>query len=539
MNRNTLPLDMKIRQVPRLSGNAAASFCFDDCIATFASHVGIDYERMYFLALENGFSNDQSKGIGSSFITSFDICESLEKFTGIKTTKYSTYFNSDLTRIIELLNQNIPICVTMKGFNCPWDWRFNEIDTGAHALFLVQYDETKKAFKCLDPYYNKTNVYLSEDDLRKGYISFRTFSVDHNYPYVEPLNLLDDSLEGLVNGIYLTSLKDLSEKIKQNFDIAREIKNFEHIDTYSIDEIHENIYLNQSLKIMVHNMFRFSILLYKFDEWYPKHEGAFSRLADEMKVISEKWEMIRFMLLKMVFAKDFQKISEGLSRRINSIADDQMLLIQEIIKVIQQRPLPVKNKDYTEVEFGEIISLNLEEYFNNIGIGKRNELNDKADFNGIGEYIIHESLPKESWLSSLDTKFSISCSKRGAFDNISCARQVINIENNYYVQFSVLGCSEWGDFKEYFKIIYMDDSYERVLVELNDWTPVVLDRESSTECIECEKSIVDENDLIDFTEPCYLYINHYILSTDKMIKRIELPECENMHIFALSFTRGK
>ncbi|OPA80593.1 hypothetical protein BVG16_07705 [Paenibacillus selenitireducens] len=525
--------ELQIDQFPRITKNITPSYCFDDCIATFATSMGIDYELVYLDALMMWFDSGKiHEGLGKSIINDYDITVSFEKYTNIGTNKYSGDYDYYFNDIIEKMHSGSAICISILGYYCPWDWRYQEIKDGAHAFFITEYDEINDLYTCLDPYYDKKDICLPGENIRNGFQSFREFFLTKNTKCFPRMTLLRDVLTDINFRQTIDSFKGLGEGIKNNFQLNIEIEEFDEENDYAIDEIHGKMFLNQELKEMVHNCVRFSVLLSKFAEWYPVYEQEFLTTGIEMKIIAEKWEMIRFQLLKMLFASNYQKVSESICRRIYILVDEEKELIQKILNIVNRKN-EVKTINQSDVyNSGANEYIDLDKYFNNKGISTPNS--QIADFNGIGEYVLEQSL------KTISSDFKLPDYKSINYDNISCMQQIISVENvDYYTEVLLLGCSEWGSYKDYFIIIYDDDTFDKILVELYDWTPNSLDDLEYLELVQCEKTIFGEIVEENITEKCFIYILSRRINAQKKVKAVKLPECENMHIFALTLKLTK
>lgn len=520
--------ELRINRFPRITKNVTPSYCFDDCISTYATSMGVDYELVYLDVLMMRF--DRSKmheGLGNSIINDFDINVSFKKYTNIGTNRCFGDYDYHFNDIIEKLRSGISICISILGYYCPWDWRYREIKEGAHAFFITDYDEINDLFTCLDPYYEKKDVLLHGENIRNGFQSFREFFIVNDVKVYPSLKLLMNVLADIISRNVIDSFKCLGEGIKENFQLNKEIEDFNEEYDYSIDEIHGKMYLNQKLKEIVHNCVRFSVVLRKYAEWFPMHAQEFLQTADEMKIISEKWEMIRYQLLKMLFASNYQKISESICRRIFILVDEEKDLIEKVMHIANSKNELRTIGQGAVYRSGAIEYIDITSYFNNKGVSSQES--QLADFNGIGEFILEHSF------ENISSDFKLPDYKMNCYDNISCMQQVVNIEHvDYYTEVLLLGCSEWGTYKDYFTIIHEDNTQEKILVELYDWTPNLLDEFECLELVQCMKTTLGETGKENIAEKCFIYILSRRINAQKKVKAVKFPECENMHVFALS-----
>ena len=537
---------LNIMQFPRISANITPSFCTYDCIATYAAHEGVPYETMYISALNKRFLWQSDLGLGRSVKDEFFLEDSLNKNTALRLTKFSGSFDEARDSIIEKICKKNVISIYIRGRYCPWDWRYNEAIAGAHAFFLVHYDYSSKQFSCIDPYYNLPMEYIDLANVQKGYLAYSEYSIDLGYRYREPMILLEEQLNGIKTSGCLMSFNEMGKHLREGFNPHIEIHNFNPHENYSMDELHDNIYLNMAMKCVTHNMLCFSVLLNKYEYWYPFLGKKFAMFAEEMKILSEKWEMTRFMLLKLIYAKNYVRISNAFSNRIDDLLKDEINLIDRILDLISAEGfcadgepdakaefLPMRTVKPFEHKERKINCLDLSGWFNCKGIGCADET--IADLNGIGEFIVDASMPT-GMIQIGEMAFELPEIRVNENDNITCCKQNIDVQVGYCNEIAILGCSEWGGFKDYINIVYKDGYSERVLVELPIWTALNI-KDDNPNFIECIKSINDEDFMLCGTENCYLHAKCYGLSHNEPIVKIELPECENMHIFAISLNQ--
>ena len=119
------------------------------------------------------------------------------------------------------------------------------------------------------------------------------------------------------------------------------------------------------------------------------------------------------------------------------------------------------------------------------------------------------------------------------YDNISCLGQEIYFQNDKYNEIMLLGSCEFGSFREDI-LLYQDDELKQKLqVCFTDW---VLAPEFGEEILWQGKMLIKEGKGYGFSKvySTHLLGQRYFIQGNHEINKIKLPECPNMHIFAIS-----
>ncbi len=532
---------LKINQFSRIFDIVTPSFCFDDCVATYALSIAQDYEKMYLSSLQDGFFWDDSMedSIGNHYKSETRMKENLKKYVGIQIKEYNFKFHEAYPIIYNRLLKGAIVCVEMLGYWCPWDWRYKVEKKGSHAFFLSEYDEEKKEFVCVDPYYNKENIRISVEHIEKGFVSFSVYSYSPVESNKNNIELLKDSLSTIMTGGWNQSICELEGIIRKNFDLHKEVIDYENLEQYSMEEIQSNTKLNDVLMDISHNRVRFAALLRKLAEQEKEYKEVLLLYANELIDIAEKWEMSRMLLMKKIYLKKQQGISDFFADKIKDVATSEKILLESICHSLKQEKMQVieNEKNIMIQENGELFYIDLLPYCNNVGIGSKKK-DFEADLNGLKEYFIAEYFPSGIVCVEDTMSFHIPKKDNGICDNISCRSQKIDIKTDYYNHMYILGCSEWGTYSDTIMLLYEDDSIAKFKIVMADWLPNYLEKENSSVAYQSKKIIRNLDNFGENEEECYIYAKKISMPIRKPIKAIILPECATIHIFAISMRKA-
>lgn len=181
------------------------------------------------------------------------------------------------------------------------------------------------------------------------------------------------------------------------------------------------------------------------------------------------------------------------------------------------------------------VFVDLDEHLNNKGFNEFSADDINADLTGKGEFFICSNIPQEQIWEVNDMKFKFPLISQGLYDNVSCERQLVSIPEGYYNSILILGCGEWGSQIQDIELIYENQEIDKLTIALPDWaySPTYggLVAWSGPAAIRTSNGIKLHN----FTAS--LFIRKYLLKHNKKLIGFKLPDCPNMHIFAIALTQ--
>ncbi len=293
-------------------------------------------------------------------------------------------------------------------------------------------------------------------------------------------------------------------------------------------------------------------------------DGEIYDVSKKIANAAEVWELIRQLLIKAFYAKNFNdKLKVKIIDYIKRAADFEEEIIESItnyaaitdgvnfkgvapvLKIEQNKDkndnlkvyeiLAEEKTSFSEVNINKdkIVPVNIDKYFNNIAFGKSVSIQSKANFTGTGYYFISENAPTCGCFEPDNLKFKFPSTVEEAFDNISCDEQEIEVTPGLYNSILLLGTAEYGDFVDSLTVEFENGRREKINMAFSEWwrgKPIY------NEKIAWRGKIVEKKeDTVKLLER-----DHFIYSImrpigekAKMIK-IFLPFCPNMHIFSIS-----
>ncbi len=179
--------------------------------------------------------------------------------------------------------------------------------------------------------------------------------------------------------------------------------------------------------------------------------------------------------------------------------------------------------------------VDISRWFNNDGIASVENMKH-GDFDGGGcTYPAEEIYVSGSVLNVQGVKFLLSGNKKKANNNIQCKGQTLRLPKVNADKLYFLGSSHGGNYKENFNVVYSDGTEELIKVGLSDWCVKPQFNEITAVKAKFRYSGKEKQDL-----PCSIWLQEVVLRhPEKKISRLILPTKENMHIFAITYGKGK
>ena len=276
--------------------------------------------------------------------------------------------------------------------------------------------------------------------------------------------------------------------------------------------------------------------------------NIFQKYIDELEYIGNSWESVRALLLKYYkYVKEgkFSNFDTSFKHDISKKIDDIATMEEKLAIDLKDSVLNYSNKkakknhissysniDYNKIKYQVYDFVNLENFFNNHGCGSTDETKCNADFNGMKEFFIIDSMPKEGDFQVEKLHFYFPKLEDGKFDNLVCFKQAIEILPKKYSELWILGCGDESNIRENIMIEFDDNTKEMITIKFTCWWVP----KEYNEIIAWKGKVASmSNNKMHITPHLFtIYAQRYNINPDKNIKKIILPYCPNMHIFGLT-----
>lgn len=513
-----------------------AFHCEQDLAVTIAAWQGIHYELMfieswgfkYFPAtgLEDRYSDRLSADMGDEW-------QNLYLYHGLRVLRHSGKNAAEIMGIIkeELLAER-PVAILMDTFWCPWDAGYQrEGHDAEHFVLVTGFEEGEGYFSCVDTIYMKYREPLLLEFFFKGQRGIcETFSL--TAPPVLEIQwkkIIGNAVKRMETAF--DEMRAFADDLAENFDIHRETAGYPNF-------IRAKFY--RVLLEIARGRKQFSKSLLYFSRNF--HLETLAIVAKDLERSGCIWESIRALFMKMpgLAEAEADNVLKKIIVKIKEIASYELQIADKLLQVCENNQLQYESmgnyrRDRGRSVDSKIVFLDVSKFFNNNGCGSAAFASCQADFNGLKEFFLIESMPGQGIVEVSGMKFLFPRIADGVGDNIACSGETIPVRRGRYSSIMLLGCGDEGSFSEKLTLRYEDEQMEEIYIEFSCWW---LAPDFGEQTAWEGKLGSRSGDGIHVTpNPVRLYAQSYGLKNDSNLIALKLPDCINLHIFAISFTR--
>jgi len=506
--------------------------CDEYANAVIASWYGKGYDMMFAEAM-NVECGDGRDWLLKERIkdNKWNMYNCVKKYHGMAVSDELKASGIDLIGVIseEISKGNpIMISVNMKRISCIEyiDKKDNPYNV---AIVVGISGETEEVFfKVIhgrDKYINVLSMSFGE--LRKSVKSIRKFADIGSEISQFDLNVyFEDVTRNIIrSGIH--------EKIEEFADYFEKDVEYNQIFKKAKEKKLRDVPLVNNVAVLYRSRALFSFCLTYLAQVY--HSLKLQNLADEMMVSAGKFYNIRGYILKCFYSKEISdKYKDKISAYLHKIVKIEKSVIDSM-KNFSKEDFNNDSLGLKEIPEGEhVISyVDIAPFFNNQAFESKITHQTTANFDGMGGYFIDSNYPYGQLLKvGGGLKFQIA-KRENEFDNISCLEQRISVKEGRYHYIMILASSCHGSFKDYFKLVYENEEEESVLVFSSSfWYPKA--HFSEVTAWSGDYAMLINGEFYLEQRKLNIYANRYSIDCNKILKAIVLPDCPDMHVFAIS-----
>ena len=522
--------------------------CLEDQIVSIVAGAGkTNYPLIFSESWRFNFE-DKSKSIPSKknnddedgSLEFHTILGLLKKYCGVKTNTYEYKHNENPIDVISnCLQEKTPTVIDINSFWCPWDDNYQKI---YHSHFCIpeRINSDSKELICIDAWYQKGGFILPFDHVNKGSHFLIKFAFDdQDNSHIDLKMLVLNHINTINNGI------NHGENI---FQMMRTFAKNISVNPGFINEVREAPILWQSPIFFKFQEIQKGRAKYsKFLEYLSENTAYnFSKEISQLISVAVKWSTAKTLLTKAVFSNEHAIIIKKLSSIIKEIADFEESIVASLLNKIEGKSsestvyyqrLSYDNKTNEQNDFvSDYVFLNLSDFLNNKGIDVLDSINSNADLTGNGHYILADDKLNSKSINLNSIHFKIPQIANDKCDNIVCTNQTIEApKDTIFNSISVLGCTVWDDMLFNLELNYKNGSKLNLEIGISQWivTPMY-GEDVFWEGNGIEKSGGKTNIM---NKPVRLFAKKYKLPLGVPLEYIKLPDCPNIHIFAISLEK--
>lgn len=304
--------------------------CFEAILANISYWKGRSYELMYINEWNFKF-NLQNNSIQNRLGNSLDsYCDKRNAFNLYYGIKYTEYECLDLKNIIKILSEELlskPITVRMDTFHCPWDKSYMKHHNKNHIFFINGLDYKQEFLYCTDPFYLIKDKAITFDNFIKGYSGrYGLFEIEEDRSeFIDGRKLLINILTSIIKNNIFDSIRSFAHELDKTVSFSDELEGFEEAWQ---TPLYSNVAAIENSRKRVPVLLLFIANKYNIKEVID--------YSDEIRLISEKWDGIRGLILKMLMAENISEIKKRVINRFNEIAKYEELVANHLLNILKR-----------------------------------------------------------------------------------------------------------------------------------------------------------------------------------------------------------
>ncbi len=504
--------------------------CKEDVFFTVAGF----FKREYQLAFSEAFNfqyhqpgDGQPATMGPYIATGNTNTRSLlEKYCGIDISTLKAESAGEIVEIIREQNKlGHPTAFSINTYWCPWSTNY-QIQSFGHTCLAVDIDDENK-ITCLDPVRGLELFYLPYSQYENGFAFYSTFQLREQQEKLDYKKILAHSVDKISSSNMFENMERFLADFNTRFNFEEEFKN-------ARPDIWGSLFY-RNLVYVAGARYLYSQFINHINQGLQT--PRLDKLEKDLLYACSKWKVAISWLLKGFYTSFNQGVYDRAQKTLGDIVKEE----REIYKSLQQAAdgtmeyrgehkasasdfeKTIKDIKYTYID--------LKDYCNNIAFHSTASNDCAADFTGTGHYFLSREAPSEKLVSLGNMSFIFPRLEDACCDNVSCSGQIIAVPSAGYKGIILMGSCEWGNFIENMRLNYAGGESETIQINFSDWQnrePLYDDK------LIWGGKVYNKNEGRGYLESYNLFALVRSVRDERNLSSITLPECSNMHIFAMT-----
>jgi len=509
--------------------------CFEILLATVAAHYNREYQLAFSEAL--GFEylqadSESTELIGNRINTgNKNIVNLHKKYCGIDTKRIEIKTAEGIIDVIkQQLHISLPTIISINTYYCPWHGDYHKLSHG-HFCLATGIDADNN-ITCIDPGQGSGTFYLPNKDFMNGFGLCYVFDIAGSPEIKEYMLILRDSVEKIRELQHTKKIESFAKDFSTELNFDEEFRNI----NISLQDVH----LQRNLDYVAGGRF----LYYTFIQYLAvkMHCSDLLEISNKLLHIKGKWHTAKGVIVKGYYAGCTEKAKEKACSIFQEIIELEENLLSNLYDIVYAGYISnrINVNDLNtiidnSIQVKDFVYIDLLKYLNKIAFHSSISNDCMADFTGMGDYFLSENVPDNQIINVVNMRFMFPVISDNSFDNISCMRQTIIVPQDKYNGIMILASAEWGNFVEHIKLEYTSSENIDVLINFSDWWQ---DIPLYDEHIAWSGKAYSKKIKRLSTKNLNIFSIFRPLLMDKILKSIILPDCPNIHIFAITLCKG-
>ncbi|MDR5002041.1 MULTISPECIES: BtrH N-terminal domain-containing protein [Brevibacillus] len=509
--------------------------CKEDTIVTVATWWKRDYALMFLESWGFAFDQTQWKQSGKLYqsITPGigDMLNLLRHLHGIEIFVKGSVSLQDTVALVESeLQESRPVAIDLDSYYCPWSHGYQKYHS-IHTCLIVGADKASQTYTLVDCFYERQNVTISIADCFRQ--ECRGIALFRKLPeHEQAFDWKQTILYALKQTLYREREATAFEKMREFADVLQQLPTVagEFNDS-------QQVWMSPLLSILhaISNGRKHfaSALQYVHDRFQI---DSLAPLIQDLTYSAAQWSTVLSMLTKAYYQSGDSKLIQRAASKVRMVAELEEKVADQLQNICGERPHHLaddkRERSKAGAGYSRMTFIDLADSCNNKGFSHVAASACTADLTLMGEVFLLEDVPEQPIWNVNGMEFSLPALAENRNDNISCAGQEINVPEGYYSSLLILGCSECGSYTERIEILYEDNVVRYIPIQFTDWYMEPMFGETTAWVGKGAARREGQVEILDF--PVRLLVQQYYLNPSRKMLRIKLPDCPNIHIFAMT-----
>lgn len=482
--------------------------CVDNTALTVCNCLRGEYEKVFWDSWSIRYRPDYIAGRGLRIVQG-RIQENVRKLYGIEFIPQGAFDRGNCRSLIrQYMDEDGLLIVGIKTNAFPWAKAYNQDVQGVH--FLLFTDISEKGIICIDTMPEKQDALLGWEDARRGVVSLiriRDFG-RHNEVRI------DKVWKHVRKNVQPKSVQFLREKLNTDFQVQREFGE------------QRNIW-----RIPLYNLFLTVMGGHAQFESYLRRT-VFNKdtyLLTQLRTLTIEWEALKVLTVKMHREYFSGKLSVEKCAKYKELYVEKLAGIAEM----EEKAVCSFRKSYENIRSGknDFAAIDTEEngeknIFLSLPYNEKTHMLDPEDF------FVDDVIPYGIvWEKEL-LEFRLPEIEKQKDNCMFCDGQVLKIGKQIH-NISFLIYATYGAQLEQFEIGY-EDGMEKKELSVSDWTEEPLHHERVMWRAGFKGKVPKKEDYNGKIAAIQLK-----LSPERTCEYIKLPQCKEIHIFAITVSQSK
>jgi len=504
--------------------------CKEDVFFTVAGF----FKKEYQLAFSEAFNfqyhqpeDGQPASMGPRIATgNMNTRSLLEKYCGVDVLTFKAESAEEIVEIIrEQQKLGNPTAFSINTYWCPWSSNY-QVQSFGHTCLAVDIDRENK-ITCLDPVAGLELFYLPYSEYKNGFAFYSTFRLREQQEKLNYKNIFTDSVNKISSFNMFENMEGFLADFNTRFNFEEEFKN-------ARPDIWGSLFY-RNLVYVAGSRYLYSQFVSHINK--ELQTPRLDKLEKDLLYVCSKWKVAISWLLKGFYTSFSQGVYDRAQKTLGDILKEEREIYKSLLQAVDGRMEYTMGQKTWAQDFEEAIEdikyiyIDLKDHCNNIAFHSTVSNDCAADFTGTGHYFVSQDAPSEKLVSLGNMSFDFPKLEDTCCDNVSCSGQVIAVPPLDYKGIMLMGSCEWGNFIENMKLDYVDGESETIQINFSDW--------QNKEPLYDEKliwggKVYNKNEGRGYLDPYNLFALVRPVREERTLSSVTLPECSNMHIFAMT-----